>query len=792
MDLTRQNVIRPLSPDRDCQRIRDREGIEVPMSFVTRSLCIAILSSLGTCNRTRPSSQQPVTNQLLSDAGQSPTTQRPAQDSGLGDAEVQGAPTISSPMLVAVDAVRRDDWTAARSAILALNAEQQRTPEARYILARSQLALNEAPAAMETLAALETLIPAMDEDIQRLRAQALSKSDRHAESRTRYEALYAHSHDERDRNHAAMEALSANDARGAAATMRLWIDDAPSGLDRARAFKLAGECLELANDNVNAIRAWKGLLIKEPDSDYADLALTALGRLHAPLTREESLDRAQELNERARYQTSIDELTALGVGATSTETRRLHLLGRAYFGARNRYADAHTTLEQASLRVDNPDREEDAFLAARALARSDRDDEAVVAYDRVARAIAGRWGHEAAFRAAWIVSRAGRTDAAVQRFRSYLQDRTDAQPAQRAETAWELGWVLFQAGRFSEAVAPLNQSAELAVKSLEKARGKYWAALSLARAGDAEHAVQAWQALITERPLTYYALLSETRLRERNIPVPAVAAPVAGVPAPQVRFAPVVLWLRALGFDREAIARIAGREEVLRRGLPENRADEALAMGYLSLGYAQRAYAIAQRHGDDLDQPPTAQTRWVWDCAYPRPHASWVEAAEDTNGLPRHYLFAIMRQESAFNGRDVSSARAIGLLQMIPPTTRRVARELGIEFQEDFLFDPAFNIRVGGHYIGRLFAQYQGVYQRAIGAYNAGPGAMGRWVRERGSMELDAFVEMIPFDETRIYVRRVLQNLARYRYLHGNNGQDPSLQLSLTPPSGPVTPLVDY
>ena len=151
-----------------------------------------------------------------------------------------------------------------------------------------------------------------------------------------------------------------------------------------------------------------------------------------------------------------------------------------------------------------------------------------------------------------------------------------------------------------------------------------------------------------------------------------------------------------------------------------------------------------------------------------------------------------MRQESAFNGRDVSNARAIGLLQMIPPTTRRVARELGIEFREDFLFDPAFNIRVGGHYIGRLYAQYQGVLQRSIGAYNAGPGAMGRWVRERGAMELDTFVEMIPFDETRIYVRRVLQNLARYRYLHGNNGQDTALSISISPATGVVTPLVDY
>jgi soluble lytic murein transglycosylase len=140
----------------------------------------------------------------------------------------------------------------------------------------------------------------------------------------------------------------------------------------------------------------------------------------------------------------------------------------------------------------------------------------------------------------------------------------------------------------------------------------------------------------------------------------------------------------------------------------------------------------------------------------------------------------------------VSSARAIGLLQMIPPTARRVARELGIEFREEMLFDPAYNIRVGGHYIGRLFAQYQGVLPRAIGAYNAGPGAMGRWVRERGTMDLDQFTEAIPFDETRIYVRRVQQNLARYRYLYGPREENNAVRLSVGAPTQGVTQVVDY
>ncbi|MFO0560722.1 MAG: transglycosylase SLT domain-containing protein [Polyangiales bacterium] len=758
------------------------------MRPLVRTLCLLTLASLGTCTRGTRRTTAAVTRADVLE-------QRDAADPHdvvVVDDRGQPPPEVPATLARAVEAVRRDDWTQARDVILALPADEQSSREARYILARAYLALDAASQALPVLDGLEALVPALGDDIVRLRAQALAKSGRHADARAVYESLANRTREERDRAHAAIEALAAGDAAAAAPVMRRWADDAPAGIDRARAWKLAAQCLEAIHDAEAAARAWHRILVKEPDSSYAEEAQTALGRLQSPLSRAEMLDRAQELNERARYQTVIDELVALGPGAASDEWRRLHLLGRAYFGARNRYADAHTTLAQVSLNADNPDRDEDAFLSARSLARSDRDEDAIVEYDRVARAVRGRWGSEAAFRSAWLVSRAGRTDEAIARYREFLSSRNDAQSGQRAEAAWELGWALFNARRYGEAATALSQAADLATKSLEKGRGKYWSALALARAGDAQGATRAWQTLIAERPLTYYALLAEARLRERNVTVPAPSLPAPRREAPTVRMPSVVLWLRALGFDREASSRIAASEDSIRASVARDRADEALALAYLSLGYAQRAYAISQRHGDELDTVPTEATRWVWDCSYPRPHAAAVEAAEDASGLPRHYLFAIMRQESGFNQRDVSSARAIGLLQMIPPTTRRVARELGINFQEEMLYDPAYNIRVGGHYIGKLFQQYQGVLPRSIGAYNAGPGAMGRWVRERGTMDLDAFAESIPFDETRIYVRRVLQNLARYRYLYGPREDNNAIRLTVSVPTQGVSQVVDY
>jgi soluble lytic murein transglycosylase len=717
---------------------------------------------------------------------------RPAIPSVLETIEA-GAPEATPPASLAgvIEAVRREDFREARARLERTSEAEQRTREGRYLGGRIALALGDDARAAALLHGLAAEIPALGTEIERLEAQALARAGRHAEARALYERVAARTGAARDHAMAAEQAQAQGDVAAAAAVMRGWWAEAPAGIDRARAWRHAAQALEATGDPQGAARAWKRILVDEPDAPAASEAQAALARLGAPLTLEEILARAANLNERARYAETIAELSALAPGAGASEARRLHLLGRALFYARNRYADAHATLRAASERADNPERDEDAFLAARALARSDRDDEAVTAYDQVARTVRGRWGDEAAFRAAWIVARQNRVELAAERFRAILRERPEARAQLRTEAAWELGWLLYNAARHAEAASALEQSSALATNALERGRGRYWAAMARLRAGEREAAIRGFQAILADRPLTWYALLGETRLRALGIAVPPPAEPAPRRPAPVVPLPENVRWLRALGFDREGGALLASQDDALRARLPRERADEALALMYLDLGETHRAYRLAQRHAELLDHEPTPETRWAWDCAYPRPYAHWVEAAEDRNHLPRHYLFAIMRQESAFNARDVSNARAIGLLQMIPPTTRRVAQELGIEYREELLFEPEYNIRVAGHYIGRLFAQYRGVLPRAIGAFNAGPGAMGRWVARWPSLELDAFVENIPYDETRTYVRRVMQNLARYRYLYGPRGDGGPLRIELGIDAG-VDAVVDY
>ena len=125
-----------------------------------------------------------------------------------------------------------------------------------------------------------------------------------------------------------------------------------------------------------------------------------------------------------------------------------------------------------------------------------------------------------------------------------------------------------------------------------------------------------------------------------------------------------------------------------------------------------------------------------------------------------------MREESALDPYVLSSAGAIGLCQLMPATGQRMARKLGLgRVSAQALQDPDLNIRLGAAYLGELLKRYDGRKPLAVAAYNAGEGAVDRWLSAAGDEPLDAFVEDIPVAETRHYVKRVLTSEAVYRTL---------------------------
>jgi soluble lytic murein transglycosylase len=143
-----------------------------------------------------------------------------------------------------------------------------------------------------------------------------------------------------------------------------------------------------------------------------------------------------------------------------------------------------------------------------------------------------------------------------------------------------------------------------------------------------------------------------------------------------------------------------------------------------------------------------------------------VARAAASAGVPVALLQALMREESGLDPEAVSAAGAIGLTQLMLPTAQQVARRLELPRPDRAaLTDPETSIRIGAAYLGQLLKHHGGSAPQALAAYNAGEGAVSRWRGGGRGVELDEWIEEIPFDETRGYVKRVMRSYASYQLL---------------------------
>lgn len=141
-----------------------------------------------------------------------------------------------------------------------------------------------------------------------------------------------------------------------------------------------------------------------------------------------------------------------------------------------------------------------------------------------------------------------------------------------------------------------------------------------------------------------------------------------------------------------------------------------------------------------------------------------------------------MRAESRYKADVVSPVGAMGLMQLMPYTGEQVARMLEMKsFQPNQLLDPETNIRLGARYLQRLHDKMNGQIPLIAASYNAGPHRVAAWLRSSGRLDLDEFVEHIPFVETRNYVKKVVHNYYVYSNLYSKNSKP---LMWLTQPAG--------
>ncbi|MGB5512505.1 MAG: transglycosylase SLT domain-containing protein [Woeseiaceae bacterium] len=279
---------------------------------------------------------------------------------------------------------------------------------------------------------------------------------------------------------------------------------------------------------------------------------------------------------------------------------------------------------------------------------------------------------------------------------------------------------------------------------------QYWRAIALQRSGQASVANEALLTLSKER--SYYGFLAADELGEQY-----------------------AIDHAELAADEPAIAVIAARPEMIRArelflvGLDgRGRSEWDAVVRNFSAAEKRQAAILADRWGWHSRAIATAASLGEYDdlsLRYPLPFKTEFEASSSKASISPTWAYGIARSETLFM-RDVrSSAGAIGLMQLMPATGRSVAKALQLHYTGlDTLTDPENNIRLGTGYLGQMEERYGGNLVLATAAYNAGPHRVDRWLPESGSVDARVWIENIPFNETRKYVKRVLAAQAIFHW----------------------------
>jgi soluble lytic murein transglycosylase len=461
------------------------------------------------------------------------------------------------------------------------------------------------------------------------------------------------------------------------------------------------------------------------------------------------------------------------------------LLGHVY-GKKKEHAKASAAYDRAIEACEPfPDAlVESLYWGAKASAVLGRPDEALERFGRVEKDFHGhRYADDARLRGAQCALDRGDE----QRFETMLSSIADDYPQgdMAGEGLFRLALRRMAQEKWDGAKEPLTRGLSFDASESPPGRFSYFRARVLGQLGDTEGECRGYEDVIRSFPLSYYMLHAYGRLAELD-PARAKTA-VDAAKASEPRDQPFVrsnaapeggAFARGLELVRQGENELARRELAVALSDAASDVGWAVAVLYGQAGLVREAHQVAKsRLTDWLSHYPVGRWKEAWTIAFPRPYASVVERAAQDSGIPFSLAYAVMREESAFDPDAVSPSHAYGLMQLIEPTAKTVAKELGLTLGARALTEPATNVKLGCRFLADLRTQFAYNPHLAVSAYNAGPAAPGRWQKSLTLDDFDLWVEQIPFDETRRYTKRVLTSFAAYSFLYEKEGQIAELAL---------------
>ena len=379
---------------------------------------------------------------------------------------------------------------------------------------------------------------------------------------------------------------------------------------------------------------------------------------------------------------------------------------------------------------------------------------------------------------AWLPYDHGDYEVALPALDRYLREVRHSD--QRSYVAWFKAWSLYRLKRWREAIDAFDAMIPMG-NCLVAGKAMYWGGMAYKALGNDVEAGRWMRRALDRYPLTYYAVLAAKRLKEwEGAALPEwMVGPSPGLPDPE----PLWPFDRLAAGPRDALRRVkdladAGEIERARRAyLPIARTverglkGEERARALLTIyGAIEDTHGLFQRaaaeFGGSMGPIPTRRSATYWMAFYPRALGSLVQVLAPRFGMPELWAYAIMRQESRYDAKQVSYTAALGIMQMIPSTARKVSKILGVPFDVQSFFAPGNNLLFCTWYLAALFKDFNGQIVFASAAYNSGAPAIKRFLARNRGLPFDQMVESIAYNEGRNYARKVAEHLVRYAYLH--------------------------
>jgi soluble lytic murein transglycosylase len=548
------------------------------------------------------------------------------------------------------------------------------------------------------------------------------------------------------------------------------IEHYPDSRELAEALYLLGQTGEARGQRDAAALAYRELRVLAPASGWADGAddrlavLAADGVQWPPLSVTQRLERAERLLRGGVASSAATEAEALA-GELSDNTLALRALRVVVDAAMRlrRYEVAARALELGIKRAPADKRPGLSLELGRALARTKQREKALAAFATAAAHGTDAEAADALYYRALLLDDMGRTGEASAAYKAVAARYPNRDVAGAA--LWRLGWIAYLAKNPKGAEQAWTRISEIPGGRTHRIPALYWTGRAREATGGPAAAERFYQRVRAEAPRGYYGMLAARRGAAAAEPRdPAVRLPdnPGDALAADPGYARVDL-LRRIGLVEAAWDEL---EDIAHGAVGDTVRLYGLTSAYVKEERYHLALRILRRHFSSLAAAGHGLPQAFWEMLYPFGWKAEVFQAAERAGLDPYLVAAVVREESSYYPRAVSRAGARGLMQLMPATAQPMAEVRGWPFRGgELLDDPVANIQMGSAFLAGLLKEF-GDPRLAIAAYNAGPRRAREWWKARKSDDVEAWVEQIPFDETRQYVKRVTLSWEEYRRIY--------------------------